>query len=118
MDWYIEAFVKFAEFKGRSRRKKYWMFAIISACVALFIRISAHATHSWYLNVARMIYDLIIFVPAMALNVRRMHDIGLSGWWGFIPLYGIWLASKPGVEGPNQFGPDPKTQNWETPNAG
>ena len=61
------------------------------------------------------IYLLAIILPSLAVAVRRLHDIGKSGWMiliSLIPLIGgIWLLvllvtdSNPGN---NQYGPNPK----------
>ena len=63
------------------------------------------------------LYILAILVPALAVAVRRLHDVGKSGWMllvALIPIAGaIWLLvlmftdSMPGV---NQFGPNPKEE--------
>lgn len=60
-------------------------------------------------------YSLAILVPTLAVTVRRLHDIGKSGWMyfvGLIPLIGgIWLLVllvTEGNHGPNQYGEDPK----------
>ena len=52
------------------------------------------------------------FLPGLALNVRRLHDINWTGWWILIVLTIIGLfvllywACKKGTEGPNRFGAD------------
>jgi len=53
-------------------------------------------------------------IAAMAVTVKRLHDLGRSGWhWlGFmVPIYNLYLTFvllfKEGTRGPNQFGPDP-----------
>ena len=61
------------------------------------------------------IYGMICFVPSLSITIRRLHDIGKSGWWyciSFVPLVGaiILLAftifdSEPSA---NQWGLDPK----------
>jgi uncharacterized membrane protein YhaH (DUF805 family) len=61
------------------------------------------------------IYSLAVLIPAFAVTVRRLHDIGKSGWWLlllFIPLAGavvififMLLDSQPGT---NKYGPRPK----------
>jgi len=63
----------------------------------------------------RILYSLAIFIPSLAVGVRRLHDTGRSGWWlliSLIPLIGtIWLFillvldSNPGD---NKYGPNPK----------
>lgn len=66
-------------------------------------------------GIVLLIYSVLIFIPNLALAVRRLHDQDKSGWWiliGFIPLIGaIWLFVLyllDGTPGPNRFGPDPK----------
>ena len=61
------------------------------------------------------LYSMAIFIPNLAVAVRRLHDQDKSGWWiliGFVPLIGgIWLLvlyCLDGTPGPNRFGPDPK----------
>ncbi|HYD12072.1 MAG TPA: DUF805 domain-containing protein [Allosphingosinicella sp.] len=62
-----------------------------------------------------LIYSVLLFIPNLAVSVRRLHDQDKSGWWiliGFIPIVGgIWLLVLyllDGTRGPNRFGPDPK----------
>jgi uncharacterized membrane protein YhaH (DUF805 family) len=61
------------------------------------------------------LFNLAVFIPGIAVAVRRLHDTGRSGWWyllvftiiGIIPLI-IWFASD-SQPGTNQWGPNPKT---------
>ena len=53
------------------------------------------------------IYSLVTFIPGLAVAVRRMHDVGKSGWYVLIPIYNIVLLASVGEEGENQYGPDP-----------
>lgn len=62
-----------------------------------------------------MLYSLAIFIPNLAVIVRRLHDQDKSGFWffiGFVPIIGgIWLLVlylTDGTPGPNRFGADPK----------
>ena len=62
-----------------------------------------------------LVYGLFTFLPGLAVLVRRLHDVGKSGWWYFIvfiPIIGvIWLLvllatdSNPGS---NEYGANPK----------
>lgn len=54
------------------------------------------------------IYSLGVLIPAIAVGVRRMHDVGKSGWFLLIPIYNLVLAVTEGEVGENQYGPDPK----------
>jgi uncharacterized membrane protein YhaH (DUF805 family) len=65
-----------------------------------------------------LIYALGTLIPSLAVGVRRLHDIGKSGWMmlvGLIPLAGgIWLIvlmATDSAPGENEYGPNPKT--WE-----
>ena len=67
---------------------------------------------------------IALIVAGISLDVRRLHDMDLSGWWvlllrlgsiipyaGFVVWLGsaIWLGFAPGTQGQNRFGPDPRT---------
>jgi uncharacterized membrane protein YhaH (DUF805 family) len=54
------------------------------------------------------IYFLAVLVPSIALAIRRMHDVGKSGWYILIPIYNFILAVTEGDKGPNGYGEDPK----------
>ena len=99
-------FTHYADFKGRSRRSEYWWVYLFNLIVSTVISV-VFADLSW-------IWTLVTLVPGLALGVRRMHDIGKSGWWLFIslvPLAGpiILLVYACRDSGPdNQWGPNPK----------
>lgn len=63
------------------------------------------------------IYSMALAVPGLAVSVRRLHDVGKSGWFLFIlfiPLVGvIWLLvldCTEGTPGENKYGPNPKAE--------
>ena len=49
-----------------------------------------------------------LLIPAIAVSVRRMHDVGKSGWFMLIPIYNFILTVSEGDSGPNEYGDDPK----------
>jgi len=62
-----------------------------------------------------LIYALVVFIPGLAVSVRRLHDVGKSGWMYFIiliPIIGaIWLLVldfTDSQEGSNKWGENPK----------
>ena len=122
MDEFLFYFTKclknYTNFTGRARRKEFWMFVAVNCAVSIILSILGGIISSWIGSIISMIYGLAIVVPAIAVGVRRLHDIGKSGWLyllGLIPFIGaviliIW-ACKPGDTGENEYGPDPK----ETP---
>ena len=125
MNWYIEAIKKYAVFSGRARRKEYWMFFLVNVLIAMVIGFfvgmaraidqNSNTSLSTVFSCISSLYSLALFLPALGVSVRRLHDIGKSGWWffiGFIPLIGfIWLLVLLGTDGqpgPNLYGPNPK----------
>ena len=99
-------FTHYADFKGRSRRSEYWWATLVIGIIGA-IMTSLLGELSW-------IWSLAVLIPNLALCVRRLHDIGKSGWWyliGLIPLVGfilllVWFC-KDSTED-NQWGPNPK----------
>lgn len=131
MEWMLMPLKRYAEFNGRSRRKEYWMwllFYLIVLAILTYVDIllglggSATGTQSgagvsFNVNFGwlAMLFMLATLVPALAVGVRRLHDLDKSGWMiliGLIPflggLYLLFLFAQPGTVGPNSYGPDPK----------
>ena len=113
MNWYVTVLKKYAEFNGRSRRSEYWYFVLISTVISWALM--GLGIFLLDLPFISYIYTLAAFIPGVAVWVRRLHDVGRSGWWmliGLIPLIGfiiliVWAAtdSQPGS---NPWGPNPK----------
>jgi len=111
MKWYLKVLMNYAVFGGRARRKEYWMFVLFN----YIITISLGAIEG-LLNIAPStdesvlgnFYSLLILVPSIAVAVRRMHDVGKSGWFCLIPIYNFILLVSEGDKGNNKYGPDPK----------
>lgn len=119
MNWYIEALKKYAVFSGRSRRKEFWYFMLFVLVISFVLALIDNGVGNNYdpeagIGTLSRLYLLAMWIPSLAVSVRRLHDIGRSGWWLlliFIPVIGglIFLIfavqdSKPGTE----FGPNPK----------
>ena len=120
-------FSKYATFSGRASRSEYWWFALFGMIVNLVAnRIDGVGSRSFELNVGALdlsvgttgsLISLVIFVPSLAVMVRRFHDIDKSGWWFWIvlvPFVGwiifiVWMASE-GTQGPNTYGNPPTTE--------
>ena len=114
MNWYLEVLRKYAVFTGRARRSEYWYFVLfnfLNSMVASMIDVTfgLYNPETGY-GVVNTIYAFAVLIPALAVGVRRMHDIGKSGWFFLIPLFNIFLAVTPGEVGENKYGPDPKEQ--------
>lgn len=121
MKAYLNAFKNYAKFSGRTSRKDFWLFTLINTLVnyaLTYLGALVGATISYNIGISPIeysilagIYSLIVFIPSLAIMVRRMHDINKSGWMilvSLIPLAGfIWLLvllCKKGNEGANNYG--------------
>jgi uncharacterized membrane protein YhaH (DUF805 family) len=115
----VSDFKRYVDFRGRSARSEYWwwvLFTFLIGVVFGLLEVIVGGPNSpVYGAVVGLSYlvDLGLFLPALAVAVRRLHDTNRSGWWylivftiiGVIPLI-IWFATR-GTIGDNQYGPDP-----------
>ena len=107
MDWYLKVLKQYGDFSGRARRKEFWMFFLFDTV----FRFVAAAIDPGLLA----IYYLALFIPSLAVSVRRLHDVGKSGWMlliVIIPLIGpFWLLGlmlTNSFHGINKYGVNPK----------
>jgi len=119
MDWYIKVLKQYVDFSGRARRKEFWMFAlfnILFTIAAIILEIVLGISpHDQPFGLISTLYGVAVFIPGLAVAVRRLHDVGKSGWWYlivFIPIAGaitllIWFCTD-SQEGENQWGDNPK----------
>lgn len=124
MEWYLKVMRdNYANFSGRARRKEYWMFALFQAIIMIVLLILDNVLGLGFdiggiplgYGVLYTIGALAHFIPGLAVVVRRLHDVGKSGWFyliALIPFIGIiWLLvlmCTDGDKGDNAYGPDPK----------
>ena len=116
MKWFLKVLKQYADFKGRARRKEYWMFALFCFIIGLLTGGINGVLASTILGVSSLI-GLALLIPAIAVSVRRLHDIGKSGWnylFILIPLVGwiillIWFC-KDSQAGENKWGINPKQE--------
>ena len=127
MHWMLMPLRRYAEFSGRSRRKEYWMFALLNGLIGLTVGLvflvgyyadmSQTEMDTWLMPILWLagLVSLAFLIPGIAVTIRRLHDTDRSGWnllWGLIPLFGALLLLvfyvTEGTRGPNRFGPDPK----------
>jgi uncharacterized membrane protein YhaH (DUF805 family) len=107
-------FRNYVTFSGRASRSEYWywvLFAILGALVTGILDRALFDVSS--VSPLNAIFGLVLFLPGLAVAVRRMHDIDRTGWWILISLTIIgvillivWACMK-GTIGPNRYGPDP-----------
>lgn len=86
---------KYAQFSGRASRKEFWMFVAVNLVISVLIAMTR-------IEMLSTLYGLALFIPGLAVAIRRLHDTNRSGWWlliGLIPLVGaiiliVFLAQK------------------------
>lgn len=119
MNWYLAGLKNYAGFSGRARRKEYWMFTLFNM---IFMIVAVILDNVLGLTVVGLpygvfyfIYAFAVLIPGLAVAIRRLHDVGKSGWMiliTFIPLVGsIWLIVLMVTDsdlGENQYGANPK----------
>lgn len=108
MNWYLKVMSQYADFRGRARRKEFWMFFLFNMIFAYGLQILASAAEVPALLFVAVIYTFAVLAPSLTVGVRRMHDVGKSGWYLLIPIYSIVLAVIHGENGENQYRKDPK----------
>jgi uncharacterized membrane protein YhaH (DUF805 family) len=112
---------KYADFSGRARASEYWwfqLFAVIACVVPYLLYAIAISLHSLSLIVllalVQIVVSLGLIVPGLAVCVRRLHDVGKSGWFWFIclvPFVGgfilLYFLIVPGQPTSNAYGETP-----------
>ncbi|SDD84719.1 Uncharacterized membrane protein YhaH, DUF805 family [Sphingomonas sp. YR710] len=112
--WMVLALKRYADFNGRSGRKEYWMFELLTvawtlACFVMAIVLAGAAAGLWLIGLLGLV------VPRVAAQARRFHDQDRSGWMALInlvpfvgPFLVLGLMLIDGTPGGNRFGPSPK----------
>jgi len=119
MEWYLKVLKEYSSFNGRARRKEYWMFILIHTIIKLILKLVSEAAGLKIYDLGiDTLYGLAVLLPYIAVGIRRMHDVGESGWYIIIPFYNFYLLVKNGDEGENQYGPDPKDPTTELDEIG
>lgn len=99
MKFYLSALKNYAKFSGCATRKEYWMFVLFNM-IFVYVAVALDSFLGLSDNALMMgpiygIYILATFIPSLAIAVRRLHDVGKSGWMLFVslvPIIGIiWL---------------------------
>lgn len=121
----FDALKKYGVFHGRARRKEYWLYAllyfILAVAAAVLDKVSGTFSYETGMGVFSSLLTLALFLPSLAVSIRRLHDIDKSGWWmlmALVPILGIitlWVFfCLDGTVGSNRFGEDPKASERAT----
>ena len=111
MYWMTLPLKRYFDFRGRSRRKEYWMFFLFTIICQVILSIldevlglapddNAIRSNSGLLS---GIFSLATFIPSISVGVRRLHDTDRTGWWLVAPLlglFGIGVAFAIGLNSP------------------
>jgi len=116
--YFFDLFVNYFKFSGRASRGEFWYFVFFSIFIGFIVWSLGNILDITYsmafdkiyfvkdtdelikttiykpINLLGAIFGLIIFIPFVAIGVRRLHDIGKSGWWYliiFIPVIGAFI---------------------------
>jgi len=107
-------FRNYVTFSGRAARSEYWYWVLFAFLVA----IASSIIDSTMIPFAgtgpiEALTSLLLFLPGLAVSMRRLHDIDRTGWWWLIAftvigiiLLIVWACTR-GTAGPNRYGPDP-----------
>ena len=128
LTYWLECFTKhYADFSGRARRSEYWGTVLFNVLVNLAFRIPLIVGTmleakevTFLLLICLGVYSLAWLLPGMAVSVRRLHDIGKSGWnllWVLLPIVGaimlIYWCCQDSQPEENKWGANPKFVNPE-----
>ncbi len=128
MHYYTDVLKKYVVFAGRAGRAEYWYFVLINFIIFLILGMIDTAIFGQPEpgepagSLLTGIYSLAVFLPSLAVSVRRLHDTNRSGLWlllSFIPIIGFIVllvfmiqGSTPGA---NRFGPNPNDEEGAQP---
>lgn len=97
-------------FSGRASRSEFWRYSLLTSIIQNAISVLYEITHISAVQSLVGIVGLALFIPTLAITVRRLHDTNHSGWWilvSFIPfgiLWVLYLLCKQGDEQDNPYG--------------
>ena len=123
MNYYLKVLQNYTNFDGRARRKEFWLFIFFNMLTVIILSIfddflGTVDTKGVY-GLFGSIYILVVFIPSIAVSIRRLHDTGRSGWWlllNLIPLLGslvvliFFIQNSESHE--NRYGINPKFSDF------
>lgn len=126
-DYVKKCYENYTNFKGRARRSEYWNFVVFYSAVLFILNLpfrplstneAAATTNGSTLLIIFLIIGITFYfaslLPLLAVSVRRLHDVGRSGWFlliGLIPVVNLWLLiefCRDSEPLDNKYGENPK----------
>ena len=84
MHWYFKVLKNYVGFKGRARRREYWMFVLVNSSITLVLfagdvllrgSVASALVAGFGFSGA---YGLAVLLPSIAVRVRRLHDLKIG----------------------------------------
>lgn len=109
MKYLIDGLKKYLQFRGRTSRKAFWMFhlwmVILSFILGFFFAFTDTFFGPGFADIVARTINIFLILPMISIAVRRLHDIGRSGWWLLaLPVALIMMFFRSSPEA-NQYGP-------------
>ena len=102
--------INYSNFSGRASRSEFWWFYLVTGILGFVTGLidlvlfgSELTDPNWF----TWILQVAIFLPFLAVGVRRIHDHGKSGWFILVPFYNLYLLIVEGQSNNNQYGTIP-----------
>lgn len=116
--WKKVVLENYANFSGRARRAEYWWFVLANIVVYIVLSVIIGGVSDALGGLLSLLYYLAVLIPSIAVGIRRLHDLGKSGWYlliALIPVVGaivllVWAATD-SQRGSNQYGVSEKYPN-------
>ena len=115
MDWYFKVLGNYTVFHGRAHRREFWMFMLVNIILLGVLTVLDRIVGWQRISVFSLIYALLVFLPSLAVQSRRLHDTDRTAKWlwlwcvpvlGWLMLLAFWSQQSTPEE--NRFGPEPK----------
>lgn len=108
MKWYLKVLRQYADFNGRARRTEFWMFTLFSFIFSMLLSVVdiflsfGTIDYAGFLDLLlpensslltlSTLYYFLVLIPSIAVSVRRLHDVGKSGWFLLVPITSIFIS--------------------------
>jgi len=89
IQWAVRPLRKYADFSGRAPRAEYWWFTLASGVAAILLGFVDDAVSEPVMGIygpISLLLTVALFVPSLAVLVRRLHDIDRTGWWALLDV--------------------------------
>ena len=107
--YFIEVLKKqYFDYKGRANVSQFWNYYLYSTITSFILGFIFGLLH---IEIAAVVCALVFLIPGICIGIRRLHDLGIAGWWYlivFIPILGsltlLLTFSLPGEKKANAYG--------------